>query len=550
MLIMKIIFRTAVSGIAVICLSATAVFGAVAPGQGPVSEVQTEAAAVETPAPAAADNGTAVTQEPAADVSGYQAAERANLQDIIEVFQSRYSSQLDRFDSNVKSNGCRITVQPGETGRALLGLFAPVDMSWVNALSLDIDSGLNNGMTALSGNLFLNDTQILSGSLFVDAAANAIYASVPELSSTWMKWIIPSSDTDYSNITASLEQGKASFPDEETVGKVLERYLGLLIDHIQDSDRRETTLSAGNIQTDCTMYEGRMYYGDLLSAVSDMIETAETDEELKQLIESVPGQEPDLYTSFISQIGEMKNDIAEESADAAENDEYVVSRIFVDEDGHIIGRNLGADDPLEDGSIDETLILSYAGLKSDSDLGTYLTVFDDSGSYLINLNGAGTIDEAGLLNADFRFAGSSFPTLFNVKVSNYDTVSADQGLPRGTFEISPSQQSPEGAADSGSGINLDQFSLKLDFNIEKESSSILADILISGSSVASVSITSGLEAEVPVFDKNAAAGACPMDQPEESDAFVNQLDPSVLLQNLAAAGMPEEFINQLGESGF
>ena len=230
---------------------------------------------------------------------------------------------------------------------------APVDISFLKEINLDMDVAMNGQMQAMELALGLKGQHIAAATVLMNMADSVIYAAVPELNDQWIK--LEAGGADMPNVItgglsspAMLAELAASLPDAETLTKILDRYLNLVLAELDNVEQSTTTLEVGGVKQECTLLTLKVYEADALAAAKAVLNAAKDDADLKKIIEDFAKGMEDMTGEDIG-ADEAYADFKEAVTDALEDLNAITEtdtetpiklETYVDKNHNIIGMKL------------------------------------------------------------------------------------------------------------------------------------------------------------------------------------------------------------------
>ena len=497
----------------------------------------------------------------------YSSIEKNAWSEKVKDMAGAYATSLEESQSLISGVQGDISLKLEDSGRSLLGFIAPFDVSWMNDITLSTTSTFADGQTGTLMKVLLNDNLVCTLEYYLDPETQDIYMRIPELSDKYLKTNLKEAteqqaatieedienadipaDADslasaYSeslSLSASLMSDlSASMPEAAVVETLLDKYGSMLFDNLTEVDGSQATLTAGDISQECTVYEGQISAADAIKTGTDILEAAKSDEDIKKLLDSWSEKLSDgenLYDSFTESIDTGLD--ALKNTDTDDSDEsYISTRIWVDENGRIAGREIS----LHENDTD-TPVLTWQMPENGSDFG-YLLSFtpDDESDYV--LSGSGQID-GDKLNGTYEFSTGG-TVLSVIEVKDYDTASIKEGYLNGNYTIT----FPAGDTEDDSLAMLENFALVLDLSSEKTSSSVALSVESAGSTLGTLSITSGAGETVDIPDLASLKDVCDASNDEDMNDYAATLDFTSIMENLSAAGVPDEVVTYILSGG-
>ena len=251
-----------------------------------------------------------------------------------------------------------MTLTVGDTAmdlleQAIFGGEAPVSIDFLKEINLDMDVAMNGQMQAMELALGLKGQHIAAATVLMNMADSVIYAAVPELNDRWIK--LEAGGADMPNVItgglsspAMLAELAASLPDAETLTKVLDRYLNLVLAELDNVEQSTTTLEVGGVKQECTLLTLKVYEADALAAAKAVLNAAKDDADLKKIIEDFAKGMEDLAGEDIGAdevYADFKEAVTDALADLNEITETdtetpIKLETYVDKNHNIIGMKL------------------------------------------------------------------------------------------------------------------------------------------------------------------------------------------------------------------
>lgn len=494
----------------------------------------------KTAAVAAASVMAAAAVPVMAEGTSYQEREKAGLASAKESLAEGWDAQLAEAEKQNSTNAkVGMTLTLDEAGQSMLGMMAGMDASWMKNISLNMTGSVEDGSEAVTAELLVNDTKICDMNVLMDFLTAAEYIQIPELTESWMKAALtmaegeaPVSADFMKDLTELASDPGALFPAGKDFSELVDRYGTILLDHVQDGAAVEETVSVEGISEDCTLLEGQILQADFREIAKDVLTTAKEDEQLESVLaqwsEVIPDA-GDLNAQFQSFAEETLADLeAEPEADDAENsgsDSYAVSRIWVNDEDKIVGRELALCT-----GVDTDVSVTWKAPK-DGDTSAFLLdmVSDGSG---FTLTGTSQ-DEDGVKTGNYSFAMDGITIM---------EIAAEVGTPESTYTVTFPQD------ESGENYNpMSLFSLVLTVNDESETTGDMnLALLSSGAQLGSLNIhveAADDAAALPSVDEMETV--YDVSSEEDMKAYEEEMNLDAIIANLETAGVPSELASAL-----
>ena len=283
-----------------------------------------------------------------------------NLGDAIDSVGGVYGEILAALgDSSAatQTGGAKVnmTLTVGDTAldlfeQAIFAGPAPVDISFLKEINLDLDVGMDGQKQAIQMALGLKGQHIITANLLMNMADSVMHIGLPELNDQWLKIEsgenVPNVITGGMSSTAMLAELADALPDAETLTKVLDRYLAIVLDGLKNVDQTTTTLEVGGVKQECTVLTLKLNEEDAMNIVKSVLNTAKDDPDLKKIIEDaakgiaeIAGADEEWANEAYPDIREGIVDILAELEAETEFDteSFIQVDTYVDKNHNIIG---------------------------------------------------------------------------------------------------------------------------------------------------------------------------------------------------------------------
>lgn len=475
----------------------------------------------------------------------YQEAETAAYDKFVSGVASSWEEYLTSYQTAQKGSNAKITLNVEDTGRALLGaMTGGMDFSWLQSISLDTNTSLQQGLEALTAAVLLNDSKLCDLNIYMDFAKMAEYIQIPDISEGYLVAPMESSDVNISDDSMKLYFNLLSdlssvLPDKDTLSTLLERYGQLVISNMEDGASTDETVSVEGISEDCTVYEGQLSEASTVKMLQDIAKTAKDDKEIKSLFDSWTEAgiaTDDQYQEFQTAVDDLLSDFADEGAD---DSTLIYSRIWVNNEDKVVGREIGTVDGAE-----TTPVFTWKAPSADGSSALLLEVQADGSS--LTLTGSGTSSE-GLLTGDYIFAMDGTETM-DIHVADLETKPEKTGYYNGKFTLTfpaidtESTGSEDTTTNPLAGLAVE---VNLTSDITTETSQIDLTLTTSGAALATLSISGGYGEGPETKDGDSLTPAYSVDDENDAAEYMKTINWDTLAANATAAGVPEELVSQL-----
>lgn len=465
----------------------------------------------------------------------YSETEKANIASLASTIAEVFKTAEDAAVSDAYADLC---FNLGDTGRALASLMVPIDISWAENIGFNYCTSIADGIEAIVGYLYLNNTAVCSVEFYMDTNNMVEYFRIPELHDSYLMADLTTDDSALM-LQELMEDPMALYPESTVMEELINRYGEILADGFGESISGEDSLSIEGVSMDCTTLEGQMQSEDAQNFLTTLLSTARDDAQLKEIIEqwapiiTLETESTDVYQEFQAVIDDTLTELAEETV--ADDGSYISSKIWFDADGAVAGRQLS----ICEGAVSMPFF-TYKAPKADADRGFYLEVgFDDE---YFAISGKGTVTD-GKLNGTYDFMYNDV-VMASAEIIDADEEAAEDGSAYGFYKFTL-----QPGVDEDIYQSLSSFALIADIEnrgVNADSTVTLA-VTMSDAELASVSITGGVGSPVEVPDFSTLTNVLNLESEDDIYTFIDEMDWSPILDNCLSAGASEEAVAMIDE---
>ena len=180
-----------------------------------------------------------------------------------------------------------IEIEPGDKLTSMASAQG-MDFSWLNSVKLDYVTGSVDGNPACSIGLFLNDTEICTLDYILDQNNQQMLMGLGGLSDMLYASRLPSQLSSLSDI------------DMDIFVELIEKYVDVVLDQIEDVESGSGTITANGVTADCTVYTIRIDQEVATKIAKAVVNTMLDDPQLKEFLEKLyPSMDvSDQYSGF------------------------------------------------------------------------------------------------------------------------------------------------------------------------------------------------------------------------------------------------------------
>lgn len=515
--------------------------------------------------------------------------EQPALTNAISTLAQQYAQSFEEFEALQSGIHEEMTFTLDDAGRSLLGILVPVDISWFKDVRLSADISMEESAQFMTAGVYMNDTKICTLEYFFDLENLEIYMRIPELREGYIK-------VDYEETLkqqkAMLEQQRqaleesgevsqaaedalesmenSSFsdpafikeymkfltnlpeymPEAATAENILNKYSSILFDHIENTEASESeTLDIAGASEECTVYEGILSQTNARSFLKEVVETAKSDEEIKEILDKL---DESLYQNFMDALDETSENLSEELED---DGSHISAKVWITEDNTVVGRSLTLNDTDESIPIyDWKRITDGSNVQSSLAIGPEDEGFSISGKGIIEndiLSGQWLLKTS---SGDYDTESGETPAptdWLTINVNSYDTTALKKGCFKGSYSFGlPSVLSADATSEENAANNpLASFQLLLDIDSDRDHGNVSLSLTNEGVSLGSINVGANLGVTVEKPDFADLTNVYDSMDEAAMNEYMSGITLDTILNNLVESGMPEELLMQLLTGG-
>lgn len=495
----------------------------------------------------------------------YQETEKAILTESMKGFAAAYGKNLEEQEAAFEGSEGVLSLKLSDSGRVLLGNAAQIDASWLKGADIKVKVSMKDNTVGETMDICLNDQKICSVEYYMDTETTDIYMKIPEVSDSYIKMNLEeavkkaeeenaseeeiseySYDSSYGN--DSLEQAENMLkamdavmniteylPDAKAMEELLTTYLSILVDNAKEGAAGTDTVTVGDISQECTVYEGILSEKEMLQVMQDVLSEARDDVNIKEILLKWGETEEDpveFYEAYQGAVDAILSSV-EAQTEVNDDDSYFFSKLWVDENGKAVGRQLGLHH--EEGNIDP--LITYQMPEDGEKFAMKLEISSEDGGFAIS--GGGEIKDS-LLNGDYTVAVNGTDSV-QIQVTDYDTESMKEGNLNASYAFSLLP----GMIDEESFALLSGYDITADIKSEGTSGDIILNLLSQDVSLGELSLTANIGDGVEIPDFSGLENVCDMLDEQEAESYTASVKLDTIMDNLSAAGMPEELLGMV-----
>jgi len=380
--------------------------------------------------------------------------------------------------------------------------------------------------------LGINDTHIMTLDMLIDFDAERLYYSYPDLTEKVVYTKFSDlMDEEFEGFTTVPEEVLDLIPSAETVSGIAERYLDKLCSMVKNVKTQETEISVGEVRQNVTELSFRINGSTVYETSMDILETLQKDDDVRKIVEDyaeyaidagIASDEydhaEDIVDDFYYGISENMEDLRDSVKDMSDTDNYDFY-IYLGEENSFHGIALEINQQR----------LEYLYAENNGKFA--LVLAEDDKEYL---SGNGKVRN-GLMSGTISDSDKSF----EITIKDFDLDAFENGKFIGDFTLwlAPEMYSTEYFGIVTSALRDCKYNFV--FDESKLTFSLLHKRVKAFSLILEFEEKESEDLKVPSGDVLYLENADPEDM---------EIDADKLIENLQAAGFPDDFFrNILGD---
>lgn len=448
-----------------------------------------------------------------------------------------YGKVVDSFGKDSASEG-KIKLNVSDEVLDLAKNYVGPDMNLDWLKNIAINQKIN-----VKDDVYLSETGLeISGKTIVDLTTIAnmskqeFYVAILSLSDKYLKLEAGNNAAaiDYQKFLYDDEFLKA-LPSDDELDKILDKYLEIVVDELNDVEKSKDTLEIGGIEQDVVVLEFNLDTKTAIKIAKNVLKEAKNDKDIKKQLDSIAKylkkeglleSTNELYGGYKEGIEDLLDEINELDY---ENEDVVTIIDYVDKSHKIVGRTI---------EVKGIEIFYYATAKDGDDFASELVCRN------FVIKGEGT-EVKGVVNAKYTVtvATKEYAT---ISVTDYDDSKIKDGILSGKISVKPTKEALKLAIPDSSvlsAIELLDLGLELDFASTEETEKLSVNVISKDKTFFGITIevteTEPQKVSLPERDKT-------MDS-TMADEWASELDLTKITAALKEAGIPIDLIMDMAE---
>ena len=449
-----------------------------------------------------------------------------------------YGNTLDNV-SNGEGATLNVKVSLGDAAKTLLStaMGGVIKFDWLNEVGLKIGNKVNKDSVSDQIGISLNGKDIASIGTSFDVANEKFYLAAPEYLDGTLSLDLKAL-FEGMNVTLPNEGGvksvmdfKSWMPDAESLKKVLDKYVKVILENITDVTKEEATVEAGGVSQKCSKLITNITadtYKKILEAVAN---TIEKDTDLAGILDK-------MGTVMNFKSSEVLPEVVEQvraNADTAEQGALNIT-VFSDDSGNCVGM-----DTVVKGSGQE-MTVKLSAPEQDGKTALNFELASPDGQK-ITVTGNGT--KSGNAAEGSYSVAYNGTEILTIDAKDSDTTKSKKGILNGSYTIKAGKGIAEMVGSMSSSASaiaslLTQFSVKADIAMKDAKNGSAGISLLDNSGNKFVSFDTELTAGAGDAVTITTDKAIDMNDQSALQGALSKINFNSLIEKLTAAGVPSE----------
>ncbi len=452
-----------------------------------------------------------------------------------EEISNIYGELTDTLDAEISSTADMKLEVSDEAIALLKQVVGDMDISWIKNINLEIEAEAENAKEDLSLALKIGDETILDANAIVDMKEGGVYLALANLSDKYLA--IENEATPEVSKLIYDEDFRKALPDEDELEEILNKYIKLAVDNIDNVSKDTEALEIDGIKQELTALEFKLTEKNSMEIAEAVLKELKKDEDVKTYIKDIEKavkeylgdevpEDLDFYDSFKETVNEAIDEIKDGEYD--KDKAVILWTDYVNNKHEIVGRSFESDGEA---------IVNYATVFNGD---KFAFEFDCMG---LVVAGNGT-EKKDVVNADYSVKYTD-QEIIAVKVSDFDNATLEDGYINGKVKFTPNMTTIASLSgvDSGEAMALSALNigLELDMKTAKDKADVDVNVIYGDKDFLGIVISSetkdGAKVELPASDKTVDV--------EKADEWLSGLDFTKVTDALEKAGLPEDLLQGL-----
>lgn len=480
----------------------------------------------------------------------YASVEKDGIKELASSAADIYENSFLEYysDYNDTSVDLGVEIELGEDAAEMLAAAVGSDDEKAFAkMAFDLFMSYKGDVLSAEASATLGKTELISADGVLDLKKGQAFGRIEELSSKY----IGVSFEDYADmISEGIKQGDEFIkllPKKKTVESLVNRYMTIVIENLDNVSEKKDTISVGDIEQKCTAIRVRIKEKDINKIAIAVLEEAKDDKELIGLIsdfatagaaaygEEIDAEdiEDEFKESIEAALDEMKEAEDSEDDEDSEDEEELIMIVYVNGKGEVIGREL---------KINDETVLIYEMPEKGSKFALKAAIIDGEDEVIFEGEGKKSSSSlSGEFALKMKEDGEKAVKFIEVDVDKFDTKKIKEGFLNGTFTFKLSDEFYEETDAAMVGAMFGDYNIKCVFKSSKNNSYAEFALMDKDEMYAAIKmdakVGSGKSASLP-------KGILVEDE-EDIIEWVQTINFEKFVKNLEKAGLPIEIVEEI-----
>lgn len=459
---------------------------------------------------------------------------------------------LDNLDFYDRSVSTKLNMTIGEGGQDLIGLagLAGVDLSWLESVSITMDSSVKKGASAMSLGAVINGVNVLTGNLIYESDSEAVYLQIPELNEKYMGVEIPSyAFDDLEESWEVFEALERVCPDQKEMEQMLNRYLMTAVECMDDVSKEKDVLEVQDVEQKCTVLTVTADVNTFRDMTMEILKQMREDKDIERIIKAAMEEETiidelylddmspeEAYEEFLDWVDEGLEYMEDLGEMEVYDDEVLEMKVYVDRKGKIVGRTM------EMGDVTIHMLMPEDGKQFGYELPYDDSYYDDpilDESMTLTGTGKRSGDK---IEGDFVLEYCDTP-LMDIAVQELNLKDMRTGLLNGSMTLSLTEDAADYMDYTPGAAMIQGVEISMDFKSDKTSSNCNMGISLRDQNL--VNLEMSYQQEKGYKGADPGKNVVMVEDMDDLIEWGETLDVSELTSALKEADVPSEITDSL-----
>lgn len=358
-----------------------------------------------------------------------------------EIISNTYGNIFTQRSTDIAYDGeAKFTISDNAMDMInILANEADVDLSDFKEFGFKVSTNAKDQKSNMDIIFTLAGEDLFTANVIVDMTEKKLWIGLPDLQEEYLELNLEEiaesegidlDSVDFEETTEVFNELIDALPSEDTVNKLLNKYIKIALDCIDDVEKSSTTLTVGEISQKVTELTFEVDSELLIEMGIAILEEAQQDKDIEKIVENLEsyvrdqsGADVELYEVFYDAVA-MGLEELEDGLEYADNENFITLHDYVNNSHEIIGRKIVVDEEE----------LFYAKVNKGNKFEYELNFLD--GEALITGNGT---EKGGKLTGNFEVEAEG-QSYVEIEVEDFESDELKDGYLNGTFRIKPTNE--------------------------------------------------------------------------------------------------------------